>query len=180
VLPAVATNIPLNVWVQDNNDNATVCDNTITTCYSGISFLGTSAANAYVSDNSISKTANVAIQGYGTYTSQIVGATTNPNSTFSFGRSGNVINITLAADVSLTSNSTSKTFTNTLFPVAMYPSFAIRTITGVADNGSSTIVAGLVVLDTTGVITVYPNLSSGAWTASGGFIIKQFEITYTI
>lgn len=174
------TNLPFKVWVQETTDSASVTDNTITECYSGLFFEGAGRDGAHVANNTISKNVGVAMQGYGTYAAQITGATTAPESTFRFSRSGNLVNITLGDDVVLTSNSTSKTFVNTNFPPSLFPPVAVRGVTRVVDNGGS-YVSGTFVLDTSGILTVYPTLAPGSlWTASGVLVIGQFSLSYTI
>ena len=177
---SVVSNLPFKVWVQEVTDSAIFTDNTITSCFSGAQFGGGAKALAVVSNNSISKNAGPSMQGYGTYAAQIVGATTSPASTFRFSRSGSLVNVTLADDLALVSNSTGKSFTNTEFPTALYPTTAVRGVTRVVDNSGS-YVAGTFVLDTSGVLTIYPTLAPGSlWTASGAFVIGQFSLTYSL
>lgn len=116
--------------------------------------------------------------GYaGNYTGTLTGVTTTVTSAIRYQKDGYNITLTVAGNLSGTSNSTSKTITG--MPSELYPSTAVTGICLVSDNAGSYVPAGFSI-GTNGVITVYANANLGNWTASGTATVLSFTISYVL
>lgn len=115
-------------------------------------------------------------EGDGNITYTLTGCTTAPTATGDYTLIGNVVIIRIPA-LTATSNATTKTYTGMLAP--LFPSAARNFIAIISDNGGAN-VAALGVVETSGVITLYANLSGGAWTNSGTASVATITFAYRL
>lgn len=108
-----------------------------------------------------------------TFTGTMTGLTTSPTGVITCTRSGDVVSLDFPV-ISGTSNTTACTITGA--PASFWPTAArLVAIRGI-DNGA--FVAGWAQVETSGVITLYPNVGLGAWTAAGTKGISVCTISY--
>jgi hypothetical protein len=112
-----------------------------------------------------------------TFTGTLTGVTTTVTSAIRYQKDGYAVTLTIPANLSGTSNATTKTITG--MPAAFYPSTAVNGICLAADNGGAYVPA-VFSIATNGVIDISANVNFGAWTASGTATILAFTITYVL
>lgn len=104
------------------------------------------------------------------------GFTTTPTATWSFTRAGNTIILNLVA-ISGTSNAT--TFTVSGIPTQARPATQKAVMVRVQDNGGA-YMSAIMLINTDGTATVYKDMNTGAFTASGTKGIGALSISYTL
>ena len=110
------------------------------------------------------------------FTATLTGCATAPTGTVYAVKTGSQVTIDVPA-YTATSNATTKTLTG--MPAPLRPATLKRGVYTSQDN-SATAAASLFTVETSGVITLYPNADGNAWTASGTFVSRAFTITYTL
>lgn len=112
------------------------------------------------------------------FVATLTGCTTAPTTTIEIQKKGNSVVLQMNAGVSAVSNGVTKTLTG--MPARFWPPVAQRCeCIGVSDNGGAYTV-GLVVIETTGVITIYSSPSNSPWTAAGTAAVVGGVISYML
>ena len=121
-------------------------------------------------------TGTLAINETGSYTTTATGFTTSPTGTVFYAITGSTITLNIPA-FAATSNAT--TFTLTGLPASLYPTRAQNLLFRTADNSASSFSIALGIIGIGGNITLYKDLSAGAFTASGTKQLATQTVTYS-
>lgn len=111
-----------------------------------------------------------------TFTATLTGVNAVVTGTASYTRIGNFVSVKYPT-LTGTSNSTGKTITGA--PADIQPATASYQL-GLTQNNSGADVAAAVLVNTTGVLTLYPDAALSAFTASGTAAIRQSAISYNL
>lgn len=114
-----------------------------------------------------------AFDSNGTFTGTLTGCTTSPTGTLTYVVSGGVVTLYIP-QINGTSSSTAATITGA--PSLIFPAQAQVVNCRLQDN--TVVIAGYVRVETSGVLTLFPNVSLGTFTAAGTKGTEISTITY--
>lgn len=114
---------------------------------------------------------------YDSFILTLTGCTTAPTYQAYVSKTGKGVILDLKAAVTGTSNTTAKTLTGV--PAAYRPTTASYAYAIAVDNGGAGVM-GIAVIESTGVVTLYPTLNSVSWTNSGTFSFGRVTLVYTL
>ena len=112
----------------------------------------------------------------GSYTASFTGFTTVPTATWKYVKTGRSVTLTAIGQTG-TSNATTKTITG--MPANIWPAQTVGGVVVASDNGTAFVMVQWTI-STAGVVTVFSNLNSGAWTASGTANIQTNWFSYNL
>jgi hypothetical protein len=111
-----------------------------------------------------------------TYTGTLTGCTTSPTNPITYQKVGNVVTLSVPS-FTATSNNASVTITG-MTPAILFPPVDSYGTCVVSNNGGANAIANFVI-DATGTINLYTDLSSAGWT-NGVMTVLPFTATYVI
>lgn len=111
-----------------------------------------------------------------TFTGTLTGCTTAPTNPITYQKVGNVMTLSVPS-FTATSNNASVTITG-MTPAILFPPANSYGLCVVSNNGGANAIANFII-DATGVINLYTNLSSAGWT-NGVMTVLPFTATYVI
>ena len=111
----------------------------------------------------------------GSYTGTLTGCTTSPTGSVVYTKSGSVVVLAIP-QINATSNSTAATITGA--PALLQPARIQVVPLRLQDN--SVVIVGYVRVDLSGVLTLFPNVSLGNFTAAGTKGTEVSTVTYAL